>query len=250
MANRWYVALEGGELGPMSDTGLERMIQGGRIEGDTLVRNGAESEWLPARDAEEILAARPARQRPGEAAIRAAIKSKQAVSRPPAPPARSPSKPAKDPSDLLPPPDDLPAPVAPEGASAATESAALAAPDAEEAPVPGPPRPSSSRSPLAKVAAGAGLVLIFVASFVVAWMTVRQFSSGGSAAQTNASAAPMASAQLAALEEETRRLTNEVAEAKQKLEQAQQAAAPANQPPPEKSADLENPASPGPQASP
>jgi hypothetical protein len=249
MANRWYVALDGDELGPMSDTGLERMIQGGRIERDTLVRNGAESEWLPARDAEEILAARPARQRPGEAAIRAAIQSKQAVSRPPAPPAaRLPSKPAKDPSDVLPPPDDLPAPVAPEGASAAPESAALPAPDAEAAPA--PPRPSFSRSSLAKVAAGAGYALIFAASFAVAWMTARQFSSGGAAAQTNASLAPMAGAQLAALEEEARRLASEVAEAKQKLEQAQQAAAPADQPPPAKSADLENPAARGPQASP
>lgn len=219
MANRWYVALDGGELGPMSDTGLERMIQGGRIERDTLVRNGSESDWLPARDAEEILAARPARQRPGEAAIRAAIQSKKAASRPPAAPAaRLPFKPAKDPSDVLPAPDDLPVPVAPESASAAPESAALPAPDAEEASA---PRPTSSRSSLAKVAAGAGSVLIFAVSFAVAWVTARQFSSGGAAAQTNASLAPMANAQLAALEEEARRLTNEVAEAKRKLEQTQ-----------------------------
>jgi hypothetical protein len=245
MANRWYVALDGGELGPMSDTGLERMIQGGRIEGDTLVRNGAESEWLPARDAEEILAARPARQRPGEAAIRAAIQSKQAVSRPPAPPAaRLPLKPAKHPSDVLPGPDDLSAPAAPEGASAAPESAA---PDADEAPA--PPR-SSSRSPLAMVAAGAGSVLILAASFGAGWMATRQLSSGGATAPTIASPAPMASAQLAALEEETRRLASEVAEAKRKLEQTQQAAAPADQPPPANAADLENPAAPVPPVSP
>src|SRR5690242_17571038 len=82
MANRWYVALDGEELGPLSDTGLERLVQGGRVEGETLVRNGAGGDWMPVYLAEEILAARPSRQRPGEAAIQAARESKQAVTRP------------------------------------------------------------------------------------------------------------------------------------------------------------------------
>src|SRR6185312_5029281 len=115
MANRWYVALNGEELGPMSDTGLERMIQGGRIEGETLVRNGTASDWLPAREAEEILAARPSRQRPGDAAIHAAIESKRAAASlppppsptTPPPPAQPPHPPAEDLSDALPAPDDL-----------------------------------------------------------------------------------------------------------------------------------------------
>ncbi|HVX61193.1 MAG TPA: DUF4339 domain-containing protein, partial [Pirellulales bacterium] len=72
MANRWYVALDGEQLGPLSDTGLERLIQGGRVDNATMVRNGASGEWLTVELAEELLAARPSRQRPGEAAIQAA----------------------------------------------------------------------------------------------------------------------------------------------------------------------------------
>lgn len=63
MANRWYVALDGEELGPLSDTGLERLIQGGRVDGATMVRNGAAGEWISVELAEEVLAARPSRQR-------------------------------------------------------------------------------------------------------------------------------------------------------------------------------------------
>ena len=59
MANRWYVALDGEELGPLSDTGLERLIQGGRVDGTTMVRNGTSGEWLTVELAEEMLAAPP-----------------------------------------------------------------------------------------------------------------------------------------------------------------------------------------------
>ncbi len=59
MANRWYVALDGEELGPLSDTGLERLIQGGRVDGTTMVRNGTSGEWLTVELAEEMLAVRP-----------------------------------------------------------------------------------------------------------------------------------------------------------------------------------------------
>ncbi|HXT57270.1 MAG TPA: DUF4339 domain-containing protein [Pirellulales bacterium] len=248
MANRWYVALNGEELGPMSDTGLERMIQGGRIEGETLVRNGTASDWLPAREAEEILAARPSRQRPGDAAIHAAIQSKRAAaSLPPPPSPTTPPPPAQPPaedlSDALPAPDDLPTTGRPPAAVAPAADSASSTPACDQSSAPEPLRSSSSRSPLVLVAVGAGSVLIFAASFAVAWMTVRQFSSGGAAA-TNGSAAPMASAQLAALEGEAQRLADEVAEAKQKLEQAQQADGSADQAPPLKPADLENPPKP------
>ncbi|HEV7225808.1 MAG TPA: DUF4339 domain-containing protein, partial [Pirellulales bacterium] len=249
MANRWYVALNGEELGPMSDTGLERMIQGGRIEGETLVRNGAASEWLSAREAEEILAARPSRQRPGDAAIHAAIQSKRAVaSPPPPPPAEPPCKAAEDLSDALPAPDDLPLPDLPAPVAVAAESSAVdsasSAPASDQSSAPEPLRSSSSRSPLMLVAAGVGSVLILSTSFAAGWMAIRPFSSGARAAPANISASPTASAQLTALEEEARRLADEVAEAKRKLEQAQQADVSADQAPPLKSSDLENPPQP------
>ena len=128
MGNRWYVSLDGKELGPLSDSGLERMIQSGRIDGDALVRNGRTGARTTAREIESQIAARPTRQRPRQDAIDQARGAKPP--RPPAPPSKIPPlqvtrlpatslaaaessaahslQPESDLNDALPPPDDLP----------------------------------------------------------------------------------------------------------------------------------------------
>ncbi len=239
MANRWYVALEGEELGPLSDTGLERLIQGEKIDSETLVRNGADGEWMPAYLAEEMLAARPSRQRPGEAAIQAARRSKQAAARsrlPPAklPPTNSPSTqastpsaapaPATPPAELRPP--ALPATNgAPQSPSTPAQSppAAAGSPSAQPAPnsetasgetaVIQPP--AATRSALVWLRAGAAVLLLFAGSFYVGWLLVGSSVSVGNAAA--ASPIPSVSPQLAALRQEAEQLRREVAEVEQKL---------------------------------
>jgi hypothetical protein len=61
MANRWYVKLGDEELGPLSDSGLDRLIEAGGIQGDTLVRNGPSTPWTPVQAVPGLMAklARP-----------------------------------------------------------------------------------------------------------------------------------------------------------------------------------------------
>ncbi|HUY89172.1 MAG TPA: GYF domain-containing protein [Pirellulales bacterium] len=223
MGNRWYVALDGEELGPLSDTGLERMIQGGRIEGDTLVRNGLGGEWTAAREVESELAARPSRQRPGQAAIEAALKAKQPP-RPPAPAAKIPAAllarpPAAPPADTLPAsdvtanplpaPDDLPLPEAPPDAAAKTPTPAL------ETHAVAPPA-TPHRSPIILVATGAGAVLILAVSFFAGWFALRSLTSGAAPAPIASPAA--IDPAIAALQQQAEQLRRDLAEAKEKLE--------------------------------
>lgn len=62
MANRWYVKLGDEELGPLSDSGLNRLIEAGGIQGDTLVRSGPGAPWTPVQAVPGLMAklARPA----------------------------------------------------------------------------------------------------------------------------------------------------------------------------------------------
>src|SRR3569623_3006831 len=206
MANRWYVALEGEELGPLSDTGLERLIQGERIDSETLVRNGADGEWMPAYLAEEMLAARPSRQRPGEAAIQAARRSKQAAARtrvPPAklpptnsPPAQAPTPPAAPapttpPADLRPP--ALPAangapqlPSMPVQSPPAATSSLTAQPAPNSEPASGETAviqpPAATRSALVWLRAAAAVLLQFAGSFYAGCLLVGSSVSAGNAA--------------------------------------------------------------------
>lgn len=61
MANRWYVKLGDEELGPLSDSGLDRLIEAGGIQGDTLVRSGPSTPWTPIQAVPGLMAklARP-----------------------------------------------------------------------------------------------------------------------------------------------------------------------------------------------
>ena len=262
MGNRWYVALGGQEVGPLSDTGLERMIQGGRIEGDALVRNGVAGEWTAAREVEPILAARPGRRRPGEEAIEAARRAKyqqqqllqqqQPPLRPAAPASRielSPADPSSaDPShvlqppaaksavhptvavteDILPAPDDLPL-AQPRDAARSTGGAPILAPyvvapgDAEAA-------TPKRRSLYFFVAIGAGLLVVVAAIGSAAWFVFGGgLSSNSSPPQTLPSAIDP---QLAELRRQAEQLRRDLAEAKQKLEAQPQ---PAKTSPAEKS---------------
>lgn len=70
MANRWYVKLGDEELGPLSDSGLDRLIEAGGIKGDTLVRSGPDAPWTPVQAVPGLMAklARPAPTSRGGAA--------------------------------------------------------------------------------------------------------------------------------------------------------------------------------------
>ena len=46
MASRWYVKQDGQELGPFSDSGLQRFLASGQARPGVLVRNGSAGEWL------------------------------------------------------------------------------------------------------------------------------------------------------------------------------------------------------------
>lgn len=216
MANRWYVALDGEQLGPLSDTGLERLIQGGRVDNATMVRNGASGEWITVELAEELLAARPSRQRPGEAAIQAAQAtrlasraqkngqkggrrngSKQRQASSSAPPAGSSDNP------LVPPP--LPS------AQAVSEKA----PDASDASAPASAADvaPAGHSPLVWASLSGGAAVILAVSLLTGWLASGAFSSSTSSTPpTNPSA--NVSPELAALQQQAEQLQREVEEAK------------------------------------
>ena len=223
MANRWYVALDGEELGPLSDTGLERLIQGGRVDGATMVRNGAAGEWISVELAEEVLAARPSRQRPGEAAIQAAqatrLASQAAAKKngqksgpkngslaPPPVPApsatgKSPVSPAAKP--LVPPP--LPSTQAVSEHASDVSDVSPPASAADAAP--------TSRSPLVWAGLSGGAAVILAVSSLTGWFASGAFSSStGSARPTNPSSS--VSPELAALQQQAEQLQREVEEAK------------------------------------
>jgi hypothetical protein len=248
MGNRWYVSLGDQEVGPLSDTGLERMIQGGRIEGDALVRNGVAGEWTVAREVEPILAARPGRRRPGEEAIEAARRAKYqqqqqllqqqqqpASSRPSAPAPRidllpADQSPVSQPpeanvavhpkvtvtKDILPAADDLPPAAAPD-ATRSTAAGPILAPyvvapgDATETAL--APR---RRSPYLFIAAAAGLLALAAAIGSAAWFLL----GGGLSSNSSPPQTPPAAVdpRLAALRQQAEQLRRDLAEAKRKLE--------------------------------
>lgn len=188
MANRWYVVFDGDELGPLSDTGLERLIQGGRVDLETMVRNDTSGEWMSAAIAEELLAARPSRERPGDAAILAARQAKQSMQRPPAPPATISLSPSSSPP--LPPASAPAAGAAPSTHESTTnESPGSPAPEPLASPAPG-------RSPLVWVGVAAGAAVIVTVSFTAGWFALHR-AAPPSAVAPPPSAAPGVSPEVA-----------------------------------------------------
>lgn len=61
MSNRWYYKSAEAEVGPISFSGLRRMALEGTIGPETLVRQGAEGDWVSAGDVEHLFA--PKRER-------------------------------------------------------------------------------------------------------------------------------------------------------------------------------------------
>lgn len=46
MANRWYVKQDGQELGPFTESGLQRFLASDQARSGVLIRNGSAGEWL------------------------------------------------------------------------------------------------------------------------------------------------------------------------------------------------------------
>lgn len=183
MANRWYVMLGGEELGPLSDSGLERLIQSGGVAGDTPVRSGPDSPWLPARRVPGLLR-RFSRQptSPGGASPPPG----------PQPPRTGPLTPASSPRA---------APAPPRSSSAPASGAA----------------PHARRMKWPFVAgAGAIWLAVFLASLAIA-----RLASSRSGAQTGADRG--AGDQLAVLQRETALLQQELLAARRQLDDLRKA---------------------------
>lgn len=206
MANQWYVLLNGQEVGPLSQAGLERLVYAGRIVADTPVRNRPEDKWAAAHTVPGLLANHLGSQASPTGAAPAATTPPAAPRLPDPPPVRYSPRPSQP-------------------------AAAGSAPQPVRS-IPGPPPPASARAPVVSSSAAdstarailprvggrqvLGAVAVWGAAFLAAWTAARVASSHAGPSAAAGSGGDLA--QLAELKRETDSLRQELLATKRQFD--------------------------------